>query len=383
MLVCTQDLGECVKRFVFNIVRRRAEVFAGVINLLLATAGADALSLTSSTSLPAHQAADGIALGASDSMERISCRLTPAEAGQEGRWHVVGMDGTDRYCSSDEWFVLPGPGTYEVEFDEVVGLLKPANQAVLVAAGESIMVTGVYTRVPSVRIVSPHHDSIFVESETIHFEAQTFLLDSNAIADIQWLQRYWEGPYDLGHGLKVEVPVSTLNRHHWDSDWIYVVATDTAGNAYTSQLVNIHYCADGDTNGLADAWESHYWPSAPSDASHAFMAKRDEERNPYESGGGEFDWDGDGFSNFREWLADTDPTDEQSYFALRGIMDGNGLILQWHVCSNRVYAVYGTDHLKQGFQLLKTMSVGQEPGLHTYRPDHQGDIQFYHVEVTR
>jgi len=319
-------------------------------------------------------------------VERISCVLTPSDVEQDGAWRVTGLLFGNRSGNTRN---LPGPGTYEITFADAVGMNKPANRTVVVGPGQTVLVTGAYTRVPSVRILLPRTYSEFMESETIHFQAQTFLLNSNAIVEMEWFERLWNSCSSFGYGPAVDVQASHMPGYdgalngRGDTASVYVEATDASGNTYTSQVVTIYLHADSNANGLADAWESQYWPNAPSNASRTAMAKTAGERNPYESGGGEFDWDEDGFDNYAEWLADTDPTDGQSYFVVESAMGAAGPELQWHACSNRAYNVYVTEDLHQSFRLLKTLTVDEEPGMHRYQPENQSDMQFYHVEMTR
>jgi hypothetical protein len=93
--------------------------------------------------------------------------------------------------------------------------------------------------------------------------------------------------------------------------------------AYGETNVAITVWPDADTNGLPDAWQAAFWPGGG-------------------SGGGTNDSDGDGFGNFEEWLAGTDPTNAASQFRILSLAPaagGENMVIAWVCASNRHYTL--------------------------------------------
>lgn len=75
---------------------------------------------------------------------------------------------------------------------------------------------------------------------------------------------------------------------------------------------------------------------------------------------GEEDADGDALSNWAEYVADTDPTNDASFFTAgnRGVGAG-GFTLEWSAVPGRHYAVHKTTNLLESFAPLATnLTVG-------------------------
>ncbi|HMP90568.1 MAG TPA: hypothetical protein PJ991_10220 [Kiritimatiellia bacterium] len=83
---------------------------------------------------------------------------------------------------------------------------------------------------------------------------------------------------------------------------------------------------DIDNDGLPDAWEYLYSGSYTGLSPHV-------------------DSDFDGFNNYEEYLAGTDPTDEHSYFHVTGGASGHHLYLSWLGMSGRTYQIYFATNL--------------------------------------
>ncbi|MBN2685262.1 MAG: hypothetical protein JXR40_08275 [Pontiellaceae bacterium] len=79
-------------------------------------------------------------------------------------------------------------------------------------------------------------------------------------------------------------------------------------------------------NQIGDTWESAYFGSGQTVI-------------------GEMDEDGDGASNYAEYLAGTDPTNQTSCLRLAVESSGTGLVLSWNTEPNRTYCVSGTTNL--------------------------------------
>ena len=88
--------------------------------------------------------------------------------------------------------------------------------------------------------------------------------------------------------------------------------------------------ADSDLDGMPDLWERrHGLDGATANDANA-------------------DADADGFSNHREYIADTRPEDRDSHFEVKAILPGPPFELRASMSSNRVYALYASSNLATG-----------------------------------
>ncbi|MDP2895850.1 MAG: choice-of-anchor Q domain-containing protein [bacterium] len=103
--------------------------------------------------------------------------------------------------------------------------------------------------------------------------------------------------------------------------WAYDPVTDLDLDGYED---SVDPDADGDE--IPDVWEVAY--GLPTDRKN-----------------GEADADGDGYSDFEEYVAATDPTVADSHFCVSHLIpvEGGGLLLGWQTVSSRVYVVEVSD----------------------------------------
>ncbi|VGO11758.1 hypothetical protein PDESU_00304 [Pontiella desulfatans] len=64
------------------------------------------------------------------------------------------------------------------------------------------------------------------------------------------------------------------------------------------------------------------------------------------------DSDLDGFDNFSEFIAGTDPNDQNEKFVVNGVSSQPDVTVDWHSVSGRVYSVYWTDQLTNNWQMV-------------------------------
>ncbi|MEN8255676.1 MAG: LamG domain-containing protein, partial [Verrucomicrobiota bacterium] len=91
---------------------------------------------------------------------------------------------------------------------------------------------------------------------------------------------------------------------------------------------------DGDRDGLPNWWEDQYFGGQTN-------------ANPV------VDTDGDGQDNGDEYVTGLDPTNAASYFSLDGFTAGPEAVFQWDVAAGRLYNVYWSSNLLDGFTLLQ------------------------------
>jgi hypothetical protein len=96
---------------------------------------------------------------------------------------------------------------------------------------------------------------------------------------------------------------------------------------YRVQITNTLVNFDSDIDGLPDWWESGYTNSTTAMAASV-------------------DSDGDGFSNLQEWIADTNPTDPESFFKNESVFTLTNQIFTFNGSTGRCYqAFYTTNDL--------------------------------------
>jgi hypothetical protein len=94
------------------------------------------------------------------------------------------------------------------------------------------------------------------------------------------------------------------------------------------------------------------------------------------------DPDGDGATNFEEYVAGSDPLDGTSLFALGEHIADNTVQLSWSAASNRIYDVYWSTNLIAGFQLLET-GIAWPQAVYTHIPDPNKHAGFYKIQVRK
>ncbi len=100
---------------------------------------------------------------------------------------------------------------------------------------------------------------------------------------------------------------------------------------------------DRDNDGMPDTWEDRY---------NLDMT------NPADA---EDDQDGDGMSNFAEYMAGTAPNDAGSLFTIESLVSGNGIAVKWQSIPDRIYKISRTTNLMYKFNVISAGITGTPP----------------------
>ena len=114
------------------------------------------------------------------------------------------------------------------------------------------------------------------------------------------------------------------------------VASESAGPGVDPAVLRIDWTAgDDDNDGMPDTWEIQYFGSTNS--------------------GAYADWDLDGFANYFEYRAGTDPTNGASALQIEGVASGPGeMVLQWQSVSGRVYSILNNGSITSAWSTLRS-----------------------------
>jgi hypothetical protein len=124
---------------------------------------------------------------------------------------------------------------------------------------------------------------------------------------------------------------------------------------------------DADEDGMADAWEAHYFPEGTNAAPTAHG-------------------DDDGMNNLQEYIAGTDPTNSASVLCITECGPGataNKFVLYWQSASNRWYSVGWASNLPGSFVPF-TSGLPANPPVNVFTDDVRGaeNRGFYRIGVT-
>jgi len=121
---------------------------------------------------------------------------------------------------------------------------------------------------------------------------------------------------------------------------------------------------DANSNGISDSFERNYFSSVSTNRTNVT------------------DTDGDGMTDYAEFIAGTNPADAASRFYFTGeTIQRNGLVqLQWTVVPNRLYQVYSSSNLSNWVTNTDWMQAATNPVM-SYTATNTGGARFYRVQV--
>jgi hypothetical protein len=121
---------------------------------------------------------------------------------------------------------------------------------------------------------------------------------------------------------------------------------------------------DSDGDGMPDVWEERFFAGVTNAEPAA-------------------DSDADGFSNYQEWFAGTDPTNSASVFDIRLLSAGstNGLVIEWDSAPNRSYSVWTATNLFSPFVLLIDDLLASPDGVNSFTDRKEHGRAFYKLKI--
>jgi subtilisin family serine protease len=122
---------------------------------------------------------------------------------------------------------------------------------------------------------------------------------------------------------------------------------------------------DANNNGIPDDWEKDYFGAVTTNRTQFT------------------DTDGDGMTDYAEFIAGTNPTNAASRFYFTGeLLQGNNLIqMQWTVVTNRLYRVNVSTNLADWVSVTDWLQASNNPTMDDAVTNSDGGAHFYRVQV--
>ena len=161
--------------------------------------------------------------------------------------------------------------------------------------------------------------------------------------------------------------------------WTYT-SVDLAGNPTSTNYAtwnlasnsgyytNGAYAVDSDGDGIPDWWMLQYFGHPTGLASDNTLATQD--------------YDGDGLSNYQEYIAGTDPTSANSVFRVSKINLASGLArVTWTSVAGKTYSLYGSADVRGPYALITSGIPSTGTGETYYDLPGSSSMQFFRVSV--
>ncbi|HUZ08381.1 MAG TPA: choice-of-anchor J domain-containing protein, partial [Candidatus Paceibacterota bacterium] len=121
---------------------------------------------------------------------------------------------------------------------------------------------------------------------------------------------------------------------------------------------------DANNNGISDAWEQYYFGSVTTNRTQ------------------QTDSDGDGMSDYAEFIAGTDPTNPASRFYFTGeTVQSNLVQMQWTVVTNRLYQLSVSTNLQAWLPATGWLQASNTPTMSFTVTNTRSGSRFYRVQV--
>jgi hypothetical protein len=209
------------------------------------------------------------------------------------------------------------------------------------------------------------------------------VIHDSGLLNAPWGRLTWVETRPPGTSVRVEAR-SSNDRQLW-SDWetatndrdltatppgryveiqVTLQAPPTGTNFPTLDRISLAPKADVDGDGLPDDWEQQYFGSPTAAVANA-------------------DTDGDGMTNWQEYVAGTDPTKRDSalvQFVPTTAAELDPFVLRWASETNRFYTVYDSTNLSTGF-VPRFFHLSGTPPWNYFTNTTPGPVRFFRIRV--
>jgi hypothetical protein len=227
------------------------------------------------------------------------------------QWRFNGQDipGANGTTYAINGVQLTNDGTYDVIVTDDVGSIPSTSARLKVLVPPTVLLAPLSQSVPS--------NATFTASVVVRGNPPPFRYEWREISTIRGSNTTAEAT-----NFFTSLPITNITSRQWR----LVIFNEANPSPGLLAAFNVIAVADTDGDGIPDAVDLN--PTSNVDRTQ--------------------DFDGDGVSNYNEYIAGTDQTDAQSYLKVLRLNVGTGAEVVWQALSNKTYTVQYTDDLGTG-----------------------------------
>jgi hypothetical protein len=224
---------------------------------------------------------------------------------------------------------VPNVGIAQEGFYDVV-IMDALSKATSSPARLAVLVNPVFLVAPLNQTVSSN--GTFSASAVVRGNPASYKYEWREISTVRRTTNTTESTNMVSYG-----PITNLTLRTWR-----LIVINEASPAGAVAQFNVIALADSDADGIPDDWETSY----------GF--------NPGSAADKNVDSDGDGMSNYKEFLAGTDPTNPQSFLKIEEAISPGSAGVRFGAVANKTYSILYTDRLG-GLPWNKLVSIPARP----------------------
>jgi hypothetical protein len=251
-----------------------------------------------------------------------------------------------------------------VEFSFPEGTVLAAGECLIISETDAATFRGCYSVDDDVTVLGPYDGKLSNSGEDLELtrpgdpEADTGEVPYILVELVEYDD---ESPWPTladGGGASLERTDSTLYPND-SSSWM--ANSSPAPGSYTVTASD----PDSDDDGMDDSWELDYFESISAI-----------------NGGADDDWDGDGATNYDEFIAGTDPTSADSLFEITEFELDPSCVLSWSSETGKTYSLWVSTNLVEGQFVCTNSAIASTPPLNTVTsPVNSAGCLFYQIRV--